>query len=90
MEYNNLELEPFLLFSGKQDRLNPRDMRDPRINPAGSPGWLTLNLLARWRYKDQVELGLRLENLADKQYREHASGIDAPGFNAGVWVNYHF
>lgn len=87
---NKLELEPFVLYSGRQDRLSSRDLRDPRINPAGSPGWLTLNLLARWRYQENVELGLRLENLADKHYREHASGIDAPGFNAGIWINYHF
>jgi hypothetical protein len=35
-------------------------------------------------------LGLRLENLADKAYREHASGIDAAGRNIGVWANYNF
>jgi len=37
-----------------------------------------------------LQLGLRLENLADKAYREHASGIDAPGRNIGLWVNYSF
>ena len=87
---DNLVLEPFLLFAGRQNRLNPRDVRDPRINAAGSPGWLTLNLLARWHYNDRTELGLRLENLADKHYREHASGVDAPGLNAGIWISYQF
>ena len=38
----------------------------------------------------QLELGLRLENLTDADYREHASGIDAPGRNAGLWLNYVF
>lgn len=82
--------EPYLLFASKQDRLSPRDVRDPRINPDGTAGWGTLNLLLDWQMTPQVQLGLRLENLADKAYREHASGIDAPGRNIGLWVNYSF
>ena len=83
-------MEPYLLFAGQQDRLSPRDVRDPRINPAGTAGWGTLNLLLDWQATDSLQLGLRLENLADKDYREHASGIDAPGRNVGLWVNYSF
>ena len=83
-------IEPYLLFASKQDRLSPRDVRDPRINPDGTAGWGTLNLLLDWQMTPQVQLGLRLENLADKAYREHASGIDAPGRNVGLWVNYSF
>jgi outer membrane receptor protein involved in Fe transport len=33
---------------------------------------------------------MRLENLADKNYREHGSGIDAPGRNLGIWFNAQF
>ena len=83
-------IEPYLLFADEQDRLSPRDVRDPRINPNGTAGWGTLNLLLDWQATASMQLGLRLENLADKSYREHASGIDAPGRNVGVWLNYNF
>jgi len=83
-------IEPYLLFAGRQDRLSPRDVRDPRINPAGTAGWATLNVLLDWQATPSLQLGVRLENLADKAYREHASGIDAPGRNIGLWVNYSF
>ena len=87
---NNWRVEPYLLFAGRQDRLSPRDEEDPRINPLGSAGWVTFNLLLDWQATDSLQLGLRLENLADKAYREHASGLDAPGRNIGFWVNYEF
>jgi outer membrane receptor protein involved in Fe transport len=83
-------VEPYLLFAGRQDRLSPRDEGDPRINPQGTAGWGTLNLLLDWQATDSLQLGLRLENLADKTYREHASGIDAPGRNIGLWLNCNF
>jgi len=82
--------ESYLLFASQQDRLSPRDVRDPRINPEGTAGWGTLNLSLDWQVTAALQLGMRLENLADKAYREHASGIDAPGRNIGLWVNYSF
>ena len=86
----NLHMETYLMFAGAQDRLSPRDLGDPRINPAGTAGWGTLNLLLDWQATAGLQLGLRLENLTAKDYREHASGIDAPGRNLGLWVNYRF
>ena len=79
--------EPFLDFAGRQDRLSPRDEGDPRINPDGTAGWGTVNFLASWQATENTELGLRLQNLGDKNYREHGSGIDAPGRNFGIWIN---
>jgi len=87
---HGLRLETYLDFAGEQDRLSPRDAGDPRINPAGTPGWATLNLLLSWQASQQLELGLRLENLADKNYREHGSGINANGRNMGAWFNFQF
>lgn len=86
----NWRVEPYLLFAGRQDRLSPRDLEDPRINPLGTAGWGTLNILLDWQVTNSLQLGLRLENLTDKFYREHASGIDAPGRNIGFWLNYNF
>lgn len=87
---DELRIEPYLGFAAEQDRLSPRDERDPRINPAGTPGWGTINLLASYQPIENLQLGLRLENLGDKNYREHGSGIDAPGRNLGLWFNYSF
>ena len=87
---HNLRLEPYVDFASEQDRLSPRDASDPRINPAGSPDWATFNLLLSWQASEQLELGLRLENLSDKNFREHGSGIDAGGRNLGAWFNFLF
>jgi outer membrane receptor protein involved in Fe transport len=87
---SRLRVEPYLDFAARQDRLSPRDVDDPRINPEGTPGWGTLNMLLSWQWVPQVELGLRLQNLGDKNYREHGSGIDAAGINVGAWINYLF
>jgi outer membrane receptor protein involved in Fe transport len=85
-----LRLEPFLDFASDQDRLSPRDAEDPRINPLGTPGWGTLNLLLSWQAASRAQLGLNLQNLGDKSYREHGSGIDAAGRNLGLWFNLSF
>lgn len=83
----NLRLQPWIDFAAAQDRLSPRDAADPRIAPGGTPAYATFNFLFSWQATPGVELGLRLENLADTNYREHGSGIDAPGRNFGVWLN---
>jgi outer membrane receptor protein involved in Fe transport len=85
-----LRLEPYLDFAGRQDRLSPRDLEDPRIDPLGTPGWGTLNLLLSWQAAAQVHCGLQLQNLGDKSYREHGSGVDAAGRNLGLWFNLLF
>jgi len=87
---DRLRIEPYLDFASRQDRLSPRDEEDPRINPLGTSGWGTINLNVSWQAAPWAELGLRLENLGDKNYREHGSGIDAPGRNMGFWFNLLF
>ena len=87
---NDWRIEPYMVFAARQDRLSPRDVRDSRINPLGTDSWTTLNVILDWQASNSLQLGLRLENLTNKTYREHASGIDAPGRNIGLWVNYNF
>jgi TonB-dependent heme/hemoglobin receptor len=76
-----LTLEGYTFYAGRQDRLSPRDAVDPRINPEGTAGWATLNVRASWQASEALSLSLRAENLADKRYREHGSGLDEPGRN---------
>ena len=87
---NDWRIEPYFVFAARQDRLSPRDVRDSRINPLGTDSWITMNVILDWQFSPSLQLGLRLENLANKAYREHASGIDAAGRNIGLWVNYTF
>ena len=53
----------------------------------GSPGWFTLNLRGGMQVTQYSHLTLALENLLNKRYREHGSGINAPGFNVIVSLN---
>lgn len=76
-----LTLEGYTFYAARQDRLSPRDAVDPRINPDGTAGWATVNLRASWQATDTLSLSLRAENLADKRYREHGTGLDEPGRN---------
>jgi len=68
-------------FARRQNRLSARDIRDPRINPDGTAGWATFNVRMDWQPSQTWQFGLALENLFDKAYREHGSGIDARGID---------
>ena len=81
---DDLLIEPYVLFADAQDRLSPRDSIDPRIDPAGTPGWITANLRFSWNASETWRITLQLENILDKRYRVHGSGIDSPGQNLYV------
>ncbi len=82
------ELEGWTLFATKQDRLSPRDGIDARIDPDGTSGWATLNGRLGWQASEKLQLQLLLENLADKRYREHGSGLDEPGRNLSLVLDW--
>ena len=73
----------------EQDRLSPQDLGDPRIDPSGTDGWVTLDLDLAGRFGALHGLSwtLGVSNLLDEDYRMHGSGFDAPGFGvaASVW-----
>ena len=75
-------LETFVRFTNRQDRLSPRDQSDSRINPDGTPGWVTLNFRSSYDFGEGVIARLSLLNAFNQPYREHGSGIDASGINA--------
>ena len=65
----------------RQNRLSDRDIGDPRINPTGTPGWSVINATVDWRSSDATDITLGIDNLFDRRYRQHGSGIDAVGRN---------
>jgi outer membrane receptor protein involved in Fe transport len=85
-----LDVEGYVLYAGEQDRLSPRDVIDPRINPNGTGGWVTWNGRVGWRANDNLDLALRVENLGDKRYREHGTGLDEPGRSFIVTVDWRW
>ena len=69
----------------RQDRLEQvRDITDERIPSRGTPGYATLNLQLGRRFGtlQQHRLGLSLENITDKAYLVHGSGVFGTGFTA--------
>lgn len=72
-------IETVAVFAAQQERLSPRDLRDSRIDPEGTSGWLALNLRATRQLAGRLMLTVGVDNMLDSAYREHGSGIDAPG-----------
>ncbi len=76
-----LWVEPFVRFASPQDRLSDDNAADPRIDPDGTAGWVTGNVRVGWQPMDGVSATLAIENFADAEYREHGSGVVAPGID---------
>ena len=74
--------------AGAQARLSERDLRDTRIQQGGTPGYGILSLRGAVFPWDATRVSAGLENLLDRGYREHGSGIDAPGRH--VWLRLDF
>lgn len=85
-----LTVEAYSLYAAAQDRLSPRDRVDPRIDPRGTAGWATFNLRLEWQVDARLSLALRGENLGDRRYREHGSGLDEPGRNLVLTADYRY
>ena len=78
--------ESWLRFAGGQDRLSARDVRDVRIDPAGTPGWVVTGASVQASFADDWLISVSLDNLLDKRYRVHGSGLDAAGRNLSIGV----
>jgi outer membrane receptor protein involved in Fe transport len=76
----------------EQDRLNPEDKLDPRIDPNGTDGWTTVgfDLGGPLGAQSRSRWSLGLHNIFDESYRVHGSGVDAPGFNAVFGLEWNF
>ena len=55
---------------------------------AYSPGWITLNLRASYRFAKGLSVNATFENITDRRYRPYSCGISAPGRNMTVSVTY--
>ena len=74
-----------------QDSLALRDEADTsRIPPGGTPGFAVFGLSAGVPLDRNLDLGLTLENLGDKDYRVHGSGLNGPGRSLIVTLELRF
>ena len=78
---SDYQLDGWVRFASEQDRLSARDVKDVRIDPEGTPGWVVIGVRAQKEFAQNWWLSLTLDNLLDQRYRNHGSGLDAPGRN---------
>ncbi|MBD3334320.1 MAG: TonB-dependent receptor [Candidatus Eisenbacteria bacterium] len=70
-----------LEWARRQSRLSPDDRRDTRIPAGGTPGYAIVHLRGAYRLREGLVIRWALLNLLDDAYRIHGSGIDSPGRN---------
>lgn len=94
--HDDCELSYFDIYtwmSDRQDRLDPvRDLTDERIPIGGTPGFATLNLRTGRTFgvRKQHRASLSLENITDKAYFVHGSGVLGTGATARLGYSWLF
>jgi hemoglobin/transferrin/lactoferrin receptor protein len=74
-----------------QDRLSPGDEADTqRIPPGGTPGYTVYGLRAGMEVIEDLNVFAGVENLTDKDYRVHGSGVNEVGTNVFVGADWRF
>lgn len=77
------------LFAGKQYRLARGDKEDNRIDPGGTAGWYILNFFGGYQWK-KFSLSTGVQNIFNKDYRTHGSGINGVGRSAWMSAQVNF
>ncbi|MBA2492337.1 MAG: TonB-dependent receptor [Gammaproteobacteria bacterium] len=81
---SRLWFEAAALVAERQDELSDEDIEDPRIGPDGTPGYTVFNLSAGYSPTPHQQLLVTLENLSDKTYKTHGSGLFLPGRSVAI------
>jgi hemoglobin/transferrin/lactoferrin receptor protein len=77
--------------AAKADKLSADDERDTqRIPPGGTPGYAIFHARVGTTVVKNLDLKVALENIFDKDYRIHGSGVNEPGRNLVVTAAYNF
>jgi outer membrane cobalamin receptor len=83
-------LESYIRGTARQDKLSPEDESDARIPEGGTPAWWTLNFRSGLVISKNYRIITTFENILNKEYKYHASGVYAPGFNMIVTLEATF
>lgn len=68
-----------LRWAARQSRLALADVSDERIPAGGTPGFVVVDVRARYRWRRTAVLSLVFENVFDAAYRYHGSSVNGPG-----------
>lgn len=79
-------VRPELFFALKQDRLAQGDKDDNRIGKSGTAAWQIFNIQSGFTHK-WLTINLSLQNLTNKDYRTHGSGINGVGRSAWLTLS---
>jgi outer membrane receptor protein involved in Fe transport len=85
-----MAVEGYGLGASKQTRLSPGDLVDQRIRAGGTPGFAIFGLRVSLPAGPLGNIYCSFENLGNKLYRWHGSGIDGPGRNAIIGIEHVF
>lgn len=82
--------EILLSGSAPQHRLSNLDSLDSRIGPNGTAGFVVPTIRGGVTAIDKISINFGIENIFDKMYKTHGSGIFAPGRNFlfGITIQY--
>lgn len=91
-DYNfyNYWLSSAVEFSLSQKRLSSNDKADSRIGETGTSGYTVWDLRGGCKFSEWGSIVLSLENILDRLYKVHGSGIYSTGRNFIVSLNIDF
>jgi len=86
-----LWVEGVCTVAARADKLSTRDRGDTqRIPPGGTPSYMIFDVRGGWRVNDGLEVWLGVENLTNRDYRIHGSGVNEPGINLKIGARVRF
>jgi len=86
---NKFQIQIENLFAAKQSRLAQGDKDDNRIPIGGTPGWNIFNISGSFKYKF-LSVFTGIQNIANKDYRTHGSGINGMGRSLYLTLQFKF
>ncbi|NOG99549.1 MAG: TonB-dependent receptor [Ignavibacteriae bacterium] len=84
----NWFLEYYSWFAADQKKLSLRDIKDFRIGLNGTQGYFIHNIHLGIEILKWLKTNIYIENIFDKYYKTHGSGIYAPGRNFIIALKY--
>ncbi len=84
-------VETTCTLTDRADNLSTRDLADTqRIPPGGTPGYTVLGVKAGWKVCDSLDVWTAVENVTNRDYRIHGSGVNEPGTNFKFGAKWRF
>jgi len=82
--------ELYVDMADQQDRYAEAEKTDNRFPPGGTPGYATFNVRGGYQLTKDTAVTVGVENIFDKSYRVHGSGVNEPGVNFIVSLRTNF